>query len=184
MRVRFGCEAGTGCEESWARHRCEVPPPPSLRGAQLNDGTVRLAMGVTCRCVLRRDGRASAFALQGDKDARKLTARARVTGCEERAGACKGRGVRGERERAGARRDRGVRRGRDHEERAGRVKGILPFYGNGFPIFLRYCTGLDSGLLSGRLKEPLSHLFCCKYNRKGAFNAVKRRSSAYARTLR
>ena len=158
MRVRFGCEAGTGCEESWARHRCEGPPPPSLRGAQLNDGTVRLAMGVTCRCVLRRDGRASAFALQGDKDARKLTARARVTGCEERAGACKGRGVRGERERAGARRDRGVRRGRDHEERAGRVKGILPFYGNGFPIFLRYCTGLDSGLLSGRLKEPLSHL--------------------------
>ncbi len=166
MRVRFGCEAGAGCEESWARHCCEAPL--SLRGAQLNDGMVRLAMGVTCRCVLWRDGRASAFALQGDKDARRLTARARVTGCEERAGACKGRGVRG----AGG------------GERAGRVKGILPFYGNGSPIFLRYCTGLGSGLLLGRLEEPLSRLFCCKYNRKGAFNAAKRRSSAYARTLR
>ena len=168
MRVRFGCEAGAGCEESWARHCCEAPL--SLRGAQLNDGMVRLAMGVTCRCVLWRDGRASAFALQGDKDARRLTARARVTGCEERAGACKGRGVRGERGGGGG--------------GAGRVKGILPFYGNGSPIFLRYCTGLGSGLLLGRLEEPLSRLFCCKYNRKGAFNAAKRRSSAYARTLR
>ena len=92
MRVRFGCEAGAGCEESWARHCCEAPL--SLRGAQLNDGMVRLAMGVTCRCVLWRDGRASAFALQGDKDAKRLAARARVTGCEERAGVRKDRGVR------------------------------------------------------------------------------------------
>lgn len=91
----------------------------------------------------------------------------------------------------GAKRERacakivGCEKGTECEERgAGCVKVILLFYGNGSPIFLRYCTGLGSGLLLGRLEEPLSRLFCCKYNRKGAFNAAKRRSSAYARTLR
>lgn len=95
--------------------------------------------------------------MQGSQGVKRERVRAKVAECEESGGG---------------------------GERAGRVKGILPFYGNGSPIFLRYCTGLGSGLLLGRLEEPLSRLFCCKYNRKGAFNAAKRRSSAYARTLR
>lgn len=94
-------QPGCGCASAAKRvpaakraGRAIVVRPPSLRGTQLNDGMVRLAMGMTCRCVLRRDGRASAFALQGDKDAKRLAARARVTGCEERAGVRKDRGVR------------------------------------------------------------------------------------------